>query len=226
MIIKNYMEDYVSNLVKFVLKQRKENLGEKGRYDVMAYVLNRSKPRYVVSSRGQIHTMRDLSFSFQERADILQLIFKAINIVKARRKTDSTNIPLKSVEQDKPYFIFPVLVGRVFDENVFPAVGAKVTLLINAKRMEMINPSWPNPYVLNKGSREYFNFLAKPIPAQRVGETQTFHLEVLISLKGFKNLVHKITLSMKSIVMIEGIGLFNEVKDIGTFVIERAKEAT
>ncbi len=226
MIIKNYMEDYVSKLVKFVLRQRKEKLGEKGEYDVIAYVLNRVRPRYMVSSRGQIHTIKDLFYSFQERADILKLILEAIDIVKSRRKSDSTEILLEGIEQNKSYFIFPVLMGRVFDEDYFPAIGAEVTLLMNGKKMEMINSSWSNPYILNKSSKEYFNFLAKPIPAEDLGKVCEFPLDVKITLRGFKDYIYRVDLSLKSIIMIEGLSLFDEIKDIGTIVIERKKRGS
>ena len=102
--VKQIIEDYCSN----------ENF-DKDKYcsciqcklDVACYVLNNSKPRYTVSSRGIIHHEMDYISKLQETADLYHLVKDGFEII-ATHKRPGVDHSIDSPEKVKSglYFNF------------------------------------------------------------------------------------------------------------------------
>ena len=82
MEIKNYMELAVKESLERILNSREELCKcDKCKYDIMALVLNRLPPRYIVTDKGRIMTkIKETEVQFQ--ADIIREIVIALEIVK------------------------------------------------------------------------------------------------------------------------------------------------
>lgn len=82
MKIKNYLEDYVEEIAREQLNKIPELANnEKTLMDVMALVLNKLSPMYVVTDMGRIITEVKLS-SDQIRAKVLAAVLNAIKKIK------------------------------------------------------------------------------------------------------------------------------------------------
>ena len=211
----NYMEEYVSNVVDSVLQKEEIELGEKGRLDIIAYVLNRVQPKYTVSQRGQIHIINNLKESLNERVNIVKLVFEALNIVLQRRHGEDEDVDF-SIKFDHKlnYFVFPTLLGAVYDDQLNPLQGSEITLFINGKKAEMITQNWKNPVTVSSASHGYYTFLPMPIPGD--GES-TFELKILIEYEGkTKEINEKIILSAEAPSV--GINSLNHVHKIGELI--------
>ncbi len=177
MIIKNAMEDIVTNAVIEMLKDNDEKLLKCSAYieDIVCYVLNRIPPRYVTSGRGVLHFELEKEDNVQQLADIYAKIKEAREIIANRRKEkdyifEETDFFFKDnvINTSQEYLNFPYFTGRVImssreglKENV------KVSLFIkqNGKYVsaEMINHNWQNPFVTSKYTYGYYTFWVKPI---------------------------------------------------------------
>ncbi|MCD6399971.1 late competence development ComFB family protein [candidate division WOR-3 bacterium] len=82
MKIKNYLEEYVEEIAREQLNKIPELANnEKTLMDVMALVLNKLSPMYVVTDMGRIITEVKLS-SDQIRAKVLAAVLNAIKKIK------------------------------------------------------------------------------------------------------------------------------------------------
>ncbi len=213
--LKNYMEEYVSNVVDSVLQKEKIELGEKGRLDIIAYVLNRVKPKYTVSQRGQIHIINNLKESLNERVSIIKLVFEALNIVLQRRHGENEDVDFSiKFDHKSNYFVFPTLIGAVYDDQLNPLEGAKIELFIDDRKVEMITQNWQNPVILAKASHGYYSFLPMPIAGD--GE-RTFDLKILIEFKGKVKEINE-KLPLKSEAPSVGINSLNRVHKVGELI--------
>ncbi len=213
--LKNYMEEYVSNVVDSVLQKEKIDLGEKGRLDIIAYVLNRVKPKYTVSQRGQIHIINNLKESLNERVNIVKLVFEALNIVLKRRTGEREDVDFSiSFDHTLDYFVFPAFIGAVYDDQLNPLEGSEITLYIDGKKAEMITQNWQNPVKLSLASHGYYSFLPMPIPGS--GE-RTFDIKIVIEYNDrTKEINEKITLGAETPSI--AINSLNRVHKIGELI--------
>ena len=78
--IKNYMEDCVSDVMPSVLSQLNVCQCERCRMDILAYVLNKLPPKYVVTKKGHLYT-KLAAIQAQFDVDIIAAITKAAAIV-------------------------------------------------------------------------------------------------------------------------------------------------
>jgi hypothetical protein len=156
MAIKNIMEDIVNNIVEEIFRVD-ESIDEKkvSRDDVLAYVLNRTTPKYVTSERGILHGKLDEKYITQQKTDILFLIYEAIEIITSRRSS-----VLRSKKDDaKPLKCLPHIIGEVLEETTFSVVpDVEVTLYYKGEPLPMITPEWANPYMTNRATKGYFHF--------------------------------------------------------------------
>jgi len=82
MKIKNYLEDYVEEIAREQLNKIPElAYNERALMDVMALVLNKLSPMYVVTDMGRIITEVKLS-SEQIRAKVLAAVLNAIKKIR------------------------------------------------------------------------------------------------------------------------------------------------
>jgi len=183
MFIKNLKEDLVLRVLEDVLKDVKDVCRcSICIEDIVAYVLNRTKPFYITSGRGILHLESDLKVDIQDKADIYALVLQAINIIKDRRKSHLHSFPQNGIEflkqeefetTDYFYLNFPYVLGRVLDYvTLKPKDGVKVELYIydEEKKRYVLAPmkeiSWSNPYIVPAKLAGYYSFWPKEIKAR------------------------------------------------------------
>jgi competence protein ComFB len=85
--IRNYMEDIVTAKLDGVLAQMDMCTCERCRLDIMAYVLNKMPPKYVVTVKGTMYAKLSLLQS-QFDVDVLTNLITAAKLVKERPNHD------------------------------------------------------------------------------------------------------------------------------------------
>lgn len=83
LILKNYMEETVFNIIDDVLKDIDVCKCEKCKLDILAITLNNLPARYVVTKKGELYSKLNL-FRLQAEVDIITAITKAAMMVKER----------------------------------------------------------------------------------------------------------------------------------------------
>jgi competence protein ComFB len=192
MEIYNLMEDYVKHAIK-VLLDDKEGICkcEQCRMDMVCYCLNKTKPRYVISSRGFVHTRNEKRENMQMNIDILALGQEAVDVISSmprhEQKIKTDNVEVKK-EIGKSYFFFPVFVGRVVDEEFQALSNAKVTLTFadSGEKAEMIGDYWKNPTTLVPAMDGTFSFHALPLPADEINIKKKFKFCLEIEKEGYE----------------------------------------
>jgi competence protein ComFB len=192
MEIYNLMEDYVKHAIK-VLLDDKEGICkcEQCRMDMVCYCLNKTKPRYVISSRGFVHTRNEKRENMQMNIDILALGQEAVDVISSmprhEQKIKTDNAEVKK-EIGKSYFFFPVFVGRVVDEEFQALSNAKVTLTFadSGEKAEMIGDYWKNPTTLVPAMDGTFSFHARPLPADEINIKKKFKFCLEIEKEGYE----------------------------------------
>ena len=85
--MKNYMEDCVADMLASVIDELDLCQCERCRLDIMANVLNKLPPKYVVTRKGHLYTKLS-AIQAQFDVDIIAAITKAAEIVRARPRHD------------------------------------------------------------------------------------------------------------------------------------------
>ncbi|MDR1665217.1 MAG: late competence development ComFB family protein [Clostridiales bacterium] len=85
--MKNYMEDCVADIMPSVLAEMNVCRCERCRMDIMAYVLNKLPPKYVVTRKGHLYT-KLAAIASQFDVDIITAITQAATIVSSRPRHD------------------------------------------------------------------------------------------------------------------------------------------
>lgn len=85
MILKNYMEEVVLNLIDDVIKDVDVCKCEKCKMDIMAISLNNLPTKYVVTEKGELYSKVNL-LRLQVEVDVITEITKAAMMVKQRPK--------------------------------------------------------------------------------------------------------------------------------------------
>jgi hypothetical protein len=178
MIVKNAMEDIVSNAVIEILKDDDAKLLKCSAYveDIVCYVLNRIKPKYITSGRGVLHLELEKSDNIQQLADIYSLIKEAKDIIAKRRKQrdyifEENDFFYKEnvISTNESYLNFPYFTGRVImSSREALKKDVKVTLYVKDKGKyipaEMINHNWQNPFITSYYTYGYYTFWVNPMP--------------------------------------------------------------
>ncbi len=81
MVIHNYIEKMVQNLLPRIMKEAEMCECKQCKTDVAAISLNNIRPRYVVSEKGELYTKLD-TLDAQNEADVIMQMTKACVIVK------------------------------------------------------------------------------------------------------------------------------------------------
>lgn len=192
MEIYNLMEDYVKDAIKVLLEDKKGICKcEQCRTDMICYCLNKIKPRYVISSRGFVHTRNEKRENMQMNIDILTLSQEAIDIISRmprhaqRIKTDDKD---NKEEIERNRFFFPVFVGRVVDENFQSITNVKVTLTFaeSGEIAEMISDQWENPTNLVPAMDGTFSFHIHPLNTEENGVKQKFKFCLKFEKEGYE----------------------------------------
>ncbi len=163
------------------------------RLDTACYVLNRTSPRYVVSSRGVARAESETIERQQAEADVISLAYEGMQrIAKSKRPHFDHDSSLREKPAaEGPWFNIPTIIGRVFNGGNFePMSEIEVSLLRGSSTAEMIDANWQNPYRLVANTAGTFSFWPKPEAAGGVGETRKFDFAVVARAPGFEELRH------------------------------------
>jgi len=159
--------------------------------DVACYVLNRSKPHYLISERGIAHKDLDYKGVLQREVDISILIQEAIDTVSNTLRPNQDETAKEELEISKPYYSFPTLMGRLFNGvNFEPMNDISITLKHDNKIIPMIDHDWHNPYRLIKNTSGTYLFWPGPIEAPEDGMTNKFTFELSVDVRGYNPLQH------------------------------------
>ena len=178
MIIKNILEDVVTNAVVEMLKDYKPKLLKCSAFieDIVCYVLNRIPPKYITSGRGILHLELESEVNTQRIVDIYAIIKEALQIISSRRREDDDKRLMEddfffneNIIQTKEYHInFPYFTGRVLKHDQSELTeNVKVSLFFkkagNFELAPMISLNWKNPFVTNKSTYGYYTFWVSPM---------------------------------------------------------------
>ena len=209
MDIHNSTEDFVLAVVHDIcdsIEQEKKDTRPctcyQCRLDAACYVLNRTAPKYVVSSRGAARAEGEGIERQQEEADIAALVYEGLNKIAQSRRPHFAHIP-SNWEQPSglsgPAYNIPTIIGRVFNgANFEPMSDIDVELHCCGKKATMMDPNWQNPYRLVPNTAGTFTFWPQPESAAAAGEQKSFDFNITISALGFEELHHFFQISIRS----------------------------
>jgi len=206
MKVHNVMEELITTRVNLMYERLNEAKPswftcdcEDCRLDVVSYVLNRIPPRYVVSGRGVVHTMK-LVPTPQIKADVDALVIEAVRAINStKRPYHKELVPASRSQVPEVSFNFPIFSGSVFDGASFePLIDCTITLKYGEGNAEMIDKTWANPcktYSVTNGS---YSFLVKPMKADKAGESKYFTFTVAVAAKGYTPASHAFSIPLIS----------------------------
>lgn len=189
MDVHNLMEDVVIKCLNEILDLKSDVCKcEQCKLDMVCYILNKTKPMYVVSSRGIIHSQNERRENNQADIDIYSLVKEAIDIISRTprhtyEKIDQETKFAPRLSDDKFIFIFPAIVGRVMDSTTFdPASGIEVYIYQGNSDtpLSMYNNRWTNPVELVKAMDGTFTFWPCPQKADKPGIQKVFQMNIEI----------------------------------------------
>ena len=85
--LKNYMEDIVKDVMPRILKSMDVCTCNRCYYDIMAQVLNKMPPKYIVTQKGQLYTKLS-NLIAQFNVDIVAAVTNAAEVVKKNPRHD------------------------------------------------------------------------------------------------------------------------------------------
>lgn len=207
MKIHNLMEDIVLDKLHEIFDEEENLIDKKGyctcyqcRLDVACYVLNRIQNKYVTSSRGLAHLRTEYQTSMQKSADLVSLIHDGIKQVSSTRRPGwDHNEHEERPTPEGPLYNFPTIMGRLLNGTTFePMQGVKVLLKSGDKNVEMIEPTWQNPYEMVDKTAGTFLFWPHPVPANSPRQTKKFDFELQVDEKGYEELHHFFEIELNS----------------------------
>ncbi len=175
MILRNNMEDLILNVVDIMLQDTDDDFwkNQDHQEDLVCYVLNRVKPKYVRSGRGILHSESSLEKNIQDNVDLFSLVAEGMRTIIVRRKdSESSSNEISTADKEDTsknyYFNFPCLVGKIISMSSGEELsGVKVTLKHKEgdKNIQtlMINSNWSNSYIIADQTEGYFTFFPKSI---------------------------------------------------------------
>ncbi|MDR2101616.1 MAG: late competence development ComFB family protein [Treponema sp.] len=183
------------------------------RVDTACFVLNRVKPRYIVSSRGVARTELGPIEQQQTEADIITLIHEGIKQVNHNQRPfvnhrDTAENPLLA---ENPVFNIPTIIGRLFNGLNFAPMGdINIELRQDGQLVQMKDQNWQNPYHLVFNTEGTYTFWPRPIPADKAGIHKIFEFAIHIEAPAFERVYH-----------VFNIPVLSEVKAAGSFSMGR-----
>jgi competence protein ComFB len=207
MKIHNLMEDIVLDKVHEIFDEDEDGMKNKGycccyqcRLDVACFVLNRIQPRYMTSSRGLAHLRTEYQTNLQKTADLVAMINDGIKTVSATKRPHySHSGSEKSPVPEGPLYNFPTIMGRLLNGNTFePMKDIEVYLQMNGETVEMIEPSWQNPYRIIDKTAGTFLFWPHPVTANSPRMSRVFEFELEIDENNYEELHHFFELDLRA----------------------------
>ena len=200
MEIHNIIEEVVIGSVEAIFDSIKREGNPEGfcfcemcQTDTICYVLNRSKPHYIVSNRG-VARLEQKGLEWQQlQADIASLAHEGIRRVKHNQRLTTSHTHSADIEDDlpRPVYNIPVIVGRIFDGATFgPLSGVKVELFWKGELVSMMNHNWQNPYTLVANTAGTFTFWPATVNAEKPDDHKIFEYSIVITSPEYEELSH------------------------------------
>jgi competence protein ComFB len=216
MNIHNTTEDMVLQLInELCVSLEKDNPDKictcaQCRLDTACYVLNRARPRYIVSNRGAARAELDIFECQQDVADLTTLIhegFKRVNQIQRPNSDHSGASSGEEVEFHSPVFNIPTIIGRVFNGIDFsPMTDTVIELRREGEVVTMKDQNWQNPYKLVSNTAGTFTFWPIPLKSKFPDQRKEFEYSVKITAPGYDELNH--FFKIPSISEFQAIGSF------------------
>ena len=196
--LKNTVEHIVDDTLAELLKSREDICKcTKCLLDMKAYSLNRLPCKYIVSERGFIHSELDNVKDVQFNADVIGVIFEAIDTISSQIRPgyshETAEIPLLSKLENSTadyFFNFPHLLGFVYiNDNLDFADDVSISLFDNksGQLVEMMESSWKNPTKTHTSTMGLFSFWPKPLRSDKNQEHSDFiEYKLVFEKEGFK----------------------------------------
>jgi competence protein ComFB len=166
------------------------SFSEQCRVDTICYVLNRVKPRYVVSNRGVARVGQELFDNQQQDADINFLVYEAIKQVNSNMRPEAEQAGADAID-DSPVFNIPTILGRLFNGiNFAPMTDVTLELRCNGELVPMINGNWQNPYKIVSYTAGMFTFWPSPVSATASGISRVFEFVLAAECADFEPVKH------------------------------------
>jgi competence protein ComFB len=163
------------------------------RMDTVCFVLNRTKPHYIVSNRGVARVDHESAQRKQEEVDIVSLAYEGIRRVNHNLRPNA-NHRSKGGEKDtgmRPIYNIPTIVGRVFDgRNFAPVSDVTVELYHNGELVAMKDSNWQNPYNMVSNTEGTFTFWPNPVPSEQPNEHKVFEFNIKVESPEYETLNH------------------------------------
>ncbi len=189
----NALYDEFSNAQNTFLTCSCENC----RLDTVCYVLNRIKPKYVISGRGMRYAT--LALDGQLKADIDAMIIDGMRVVSSAKRPYHQQRKHNDLGRTSPAFVFPVFLGAVYDGHTFePLTDVHIELTANGQLVAMEDASWENPTLTYRPAKGTYTFKPAPIPAAEIGLTQEFPFTITITAQGYQTLVYSLLIPATS----------------------------
>ncbi len=231
--LKNTLEELVVDKVEAAFKnvdESKKNI--QNMKDVVVYILNNIKPRYIISTRGMLHEATNSSAKQKIENEINGIMSEAVDqIIKNPRSIEenSEEKPLSLREifgmtdrfsmTDYFSFNFPFFIGNVKNSKTDkPLSGIEAALYINGELAEEFDSCWPNPYITSDKSECKFAFWPKPLRADN-DEAVTYKdmvFEIKFSGKGILPSTTEFTIKLESQKYTVNFVREDYTKEIGT----------
>ena len=201
MELHNTAEDIVLSMVAEIFEsiEKKGNpekycLCDQCRMDTACYALNRTRPHYILSSRGVARVEQENISRQQLQADVASLIYDGIQRVNHNQRPNfshQSKADTGVVNAKAPAFNIPTIVGRLFNGlNFSPIAGVKVELYQNGELVSMKDNNWQNPYLLVSNTEGTFTFWPEPVPSGEAEVHQVFEFSIRVESTEFETLNH------------------------------------
>ena len=190
MYLVNLMEQQVYKLVDSYLKEKNIQYNNNIRMDIVAYTLNRIKPKYVTSARGILHSYdKD---SMQSSSEILTIISNAYEVVLTRRKENNLLESVPSINESGYYITYPSIMGNIISSSNFEKVeDALVYIFYKDKLLDGYGTNFPNPAIVSKNIPGKFMFCFMP---KKIDNNNEVEIELNIVVESEKFMQYKTVL--------------------------------
>lgn len=168
--------------------------------DVAVLILNKIKPRYIISARGMLHQAANTAEQKRISKEIDSVLPSALKQVNEHRRPnfdhnktsgnlmDSFGKKERFTMTDGFFINFPFFLGEVRDRTTDEIISdVKVSMSANEKILDGYDGNWPNPYETSDKSGGKFAFWPKSIPTKNdPAHPENFDFKLIFESKKYK----------------------------------------
>ena len=183
--LKNIMEDIIFGIIDGLDESKSGEIDKNQKKEIAAYTLNRIRPMYITSNKGFTNMITKHENDPQFLADIMIQISQALKVVKKSAIEEKESI---EIENDKPFYVFPKLYGKVVSATTMcPVVDVDVSLYIDSKIADSVFQSWNNPVKIKNIDEGIYSFAPKPLVATPPFKAKSFLFNIIVMKNGQKH---------------------------------------